>query len=1425
MEITSVRQLLPHVGEEKYQMLELNRRLESYLGRVKLLEEENQLLRGEIQALHRNRNTTKGQKQIQEEALNLARREVQAAWMEKDRVEMEVSNLLEEMEALNAQRQKERAAQDEAKRKLAESKKKFEDEWRTQIWLREQAAHLEKEVTLQVQVHQEEMESLKSTTVLSKPVLMAPQHKQTFSLRELGEDYSQRAAQAWQEAAGVYQRQVEQLEDSLTQARAHMAQISQEKKENQLHVQDLAKEIESTKAKRELLEKNVAQQRSRQNQELQKLQAQVEGLEAEKVDLREQIGDLLVDRRNLLQMKMCLGLEVATYRALLDTESLRVHNQSSSKTSVQTASYLEALSKPHRTHPGTQATSASSHFSSLLSTTSRSISHSKADLMTPVLSQSLTQSTQETPKRVQMTEMEKTALSEETTKLEGTSTTTPTGSLTGTGSVPFPTEEAQEASYDTAVSVSVVPIAVDGLGSIPSSHVEEDSQEIPIENQSKAGQDTSGTEEAALISLPAGHLSSLPQTPEREVSFTPHTEDTKGSDNEEEEETEVSTEMAQISHAPMFAWEENDTAVPEEKDEVSEVELELVSQTISDNYTQECSVDAAVTDSKQLGENTEDLASPLFEQMMLHSREMVDIIESASNVPEEELLEIEPEIENVSVERCERMDRSEEMKDEVQVDHCGTEVQEDHCSDVELQEEKNETSSETEEKKVEERKEENVTNGDEEEKVEEDFAFRNGSLTNAGYEDMVKDSSDPEREVNLHGNSEPAEQAEELMIETYDKEHMLDEDHTEEDKIQSDEDESLNISASWRTDPGEVDSYAQENTLADTRPLIHYKSDEEAEANAQASHMGVSEPSDSEEEREKHEGVLMWGQTSAKRFDTMEDLSEEPEIIKSDDVVMNESQAQTVVEENVDEIPNEEPVEPLEDDLQGYGGDPDIIVNTLTDDSLMDPSVNDSRNFEESGEDVGLTMEETEKESNQELNQDESLHLQDWSQSFLSETKEANEQHTLPGEQPSIDEDDTATDNENTENVDMDFFTQNKSEDVVKTNVDHSPLLTEAPQPEEAFQEEAPVKEPCEMPPTETSHSDVFPFETPMTKEKSHTKEEEDEQSNQSTLTHADFTDYLSLHSGPNSRPDSQTNVDHSDLEESNSSEDESPNASQCSQLLGHSEVSTEQLDSSNATTVGEASKKNDSVSFTGFLEEAMERSFGEDFFKDNITPQTAEWENVGQNQEEQQLAVEKSSSGMDENDSSVPQMQEPEILDHPDVITGASHDILSAAEDLNEMEKDEASEKMDIFQGNVLNEEPQTKEKENDTHSFFSSSIKEDIWNMTKFEMAATYDSNEPTETERYTPDTLHSNQSVAFGEDWGEMGSLKPANGKPENEISTGQSEEDEEVEEEEEMEEQEMPKAKLPQCKDAKDGVVEAVQSDDSIEEGDSWSSGEE
>lgn len=91
---------------------------------------------------------------------------------------------------------------------------------------------------------------------------------------------------------------------------------------------------------------------------------------------------------------------------------------------------------------------------------------------------------------------------------------------------------------------------------------------------------------------------------------------------------------------------------------------------------------------------------------------------------------------------------------------------------------------------------------------------------------------------------------------------------------EDEEEDSQNVSVSWRTEL-ESDSYAQDNTLADPRPLIRYKSDE-ADGAARASHGDESKSSEGEQEK-KVEEMEKWSEDKAERFGTMEDLREEAE--------------------------------------------------------------------------------------------------------------------------------------------------------------------------------------------------------------------------------------------------------------------------------------------------------------------------------------------------------------------------------------------------------------------------------------------------------------------------------------------------------------------------------------------------------------------
>lgn len=258
MELHSLHKSLhhSHLGEEKHQMLNLNRRLETYLSRVKHLEEENSLLG-------------------LEEELRQARLEVDAAWRDRVDTEQEVRKLTEELQAVDQLRLKEAQAQAEAKMKVQQSRKELEEEQRAQMWLREKVNQLEHEMSHLIQTHQEDVAHIEATLTHSRataPPTLAQRAYHTSNLLQVGEEYSQRATRAWQEAAQAYQGQLTRLEESLNQARSRLTQVGQEKSESQLKLRALEKEIASAQDVRLHLEKSVAQRGHEYSQEIQRLQ-------------------------------------------------------------------------------------------------------------------------------------------------------------------------------------------------------------------------------------------------------------------------------------------------------------------------------------------------------------------------------------------------------------------------------------------------------------------------------------------------------------------------------------------------------------------------------------------------------------------------------------------------------------------------------------------------------------------------------------------------------------------------------------------------------------------------------------------------------------------------------------------------------------------------------------------------------------------------------------------------------------------------------------------------------------------------------------------------------------------------------------------------------------------------------------------------
>ncbi|XP_075834755.1 nestin [Microtus pennsylvanicus] len=310
------------VGEESFQLWELNRRLEAYLTRVKTLEEQNQLLGAELGGLRAQSGDASWRARADDELAAL-RVLVDQRWREKHEVEVQRDNLAEELEGVAGRCQQVRLARDRTSEEVACSRRALEAEKSAQGWLSTRVAELERELEAVRAAHEEERAHLNAQAACVPLRLAAPPHGPPARAPEV-EELARRLGEAWRGAVRDYQERVAHMESSLGQARERLARAMQGAREGRLELLQLQAERDGLQERREALEQRLEGRWHDRLQATEKFQLAVDALEQEKQGLQSQIAQILEGGQQLAHLKMSLSLEVATYRTLLEAENSRL---------------------------------------------------------------------------------------------------------------------------------------------------------------------------------------------------------------------------------------------------------------------------------------------------------------------------------------------------------------------------------------------------------------------------------------------------------------------------------------------------------------------------------------------------------------------------------------------------------------------------------------------------------------------------------------------------------------------------------------------------------------------------------------------------------------------------------------------------------------------------------------------------------------------------------------------------------------------------------------------------------------------------------------------------------------------------------------------------------------------------------------------
>ncbi|XP_041081601.1 synemin-like [Polyodon spathula] len=310
---------------EKLQLQELNKRLSQYLSRVKQLELENASLLTEISTLRQERTGEWEQQQHMEELRGL-RRAVNQLALEKAQAEMERERLRREFQLLQELICQESGACRDIHGELTGCDKHLQQACLKNLTLEEHLLKLQREQQALEDSHRQEICALREQ-LCSRLMPMITQRGQgppALTLEEV-EEYMLSMSQAWAHTVELHRTRVEELEESLRLDQQRQEELGREKRQSAAQLEKLRKEMHRQSHIQEGLESELVNLQESCYQELHDYQVLIEQLDEERRELSVAIAEKLKDQQELMQVKMGLSMEVATYRALLKEEKMETY--------------------------------------------------------------------------------------------------------------------------------------------------------------------------------------------------------------------------------------------------------------------------------------------------------------------------------------------------------------------------------------------------------------------------------------------------------------------------------------------------------------------------------------------------------------------------------------------------------------------------------------------------------------------------------------------------------------------------------------------------------------------------------------------------------------------------------------------------------------------------------------------------------------------------------------------------------------------------------------------------------------------------------------------------------------------------------------------------------------------------------------------